>query len=431
MVTVMKKICFFLVACASLPLLTVAQSRNVDWIPGLGGSASTWTTVANAYAGDGQNPGLRDIPTSRRSGFNTTNGIPAFASDVRDVTGGANTIAIGHSLGGTAIRQIDLWNSNHWSGGITVGSPLAEARIALSPQNGLGQQFFNGSIVELIRGPAAGSIALQILAPPVGILIDQVAHYGTLYSNNIASVIVNSISNSLGMTPATAADLDPAGGYMQGIANQNTNTPKINVWGNEDNPVLWRLAGSFAEKPDQWGIDLANRAAGIYTTAADIEYVTSWISPFIFAHGYYNWRGHQWMAGANWLRNTANPAWQTIIGAAYYESAIVPQWEYDFDTCGGVAQLCADPNDPNCDDSRCFRWVDRQVNVYRVEQSDGVVPASSQRNDGRAWRGHIVEAPGINHMEMREYDRIRPTFNSIFDGDNIGNQRVFRIGPRP
>ena len=87
--------------------------------------------------------------------------------------------------------------------------------------------------------------------------------------------------------------------------------------------------------------------------------------------------------------------------------------------------------DPNCDDSRCFRWVDRQVNVYNVVQSDGVVPAPSQRNDGRAWRGHIVEAPGINHMEMREYEQIRPTFNPIFNGTNTGNQRIFEIGLRP
>ena len=139
-------------------------------------------------------------------------------------------------------------------------------------------------------------------------------------------------------------------------------------------------------------------------------------------------KDHQWMAGANWIRTTSNPAWQTVIGAAYYESAIIPYWEYDFATCGGVAQLCGDPNDPNCDDSRCFRWVDRQVNVYRVEQSDGVVTASSQRNDGRAWRGHIVEAPGVNHMEMLQYDQISLTFNPIFNGDNTGNQSIFRIG---
>ena len=130
----MKKVCFFFVACLGLPLLTVAQSRNVDWIPGLGGSVTTWEDVDNAYVN------LRNIPVRRRDGFNTTNGIPAFASQVQGVTGGANTIAIGHSLGGAAIRQIDLWNSNHWAGVITASSPLAGANIAVASQNGTAQQ---------------------------------------------------------------------------------------------------------------------------------------------------------------------------------------------------------------------------------------------------------------------------------------------------
>ena len=140
-------------------------------------------------------------------------------------------------------------------------------------------------------------------------------------------------------------------------------------------------------------------------------------------------KDHQWMAGANWIRTTSNPAWQTVIGAAYYESVIIPYWEYDFATCGGqAAELCGDPNDPNCDDSRCFRWVDRQVNVYRVEQSDGVVTASSQRNDGRVWRGFVLEAPGVNHMEMLRYDQISPSLNTIFDRQDDQINPIFRIG---
>ena len=120
---------------------------------------------------------------------------------------------------------------------------------------------------------------------------------------------------------------------------------------------------------------------------------------------------------------------QTVIGAAYYVTATIPVWEYDYASCGGLAaELCNDPNDPNCDDSRCFRWVDRQVNVYTVEQSDGVVPAPSQRNDGRAWRGFVLEAPGVNHMEMREFDKISPSLNTIFDGQNNQINPIFRIG---
>lgn len=416
----MKKNTILVVAHALLPLVGLAQSRNVDWVHGLGGSSTSWATIDNIYIGQ------RQISGHTVGSFNTANGIPAFASEVQSQMGGANTIAIGHSLGGTAIRQVDVWNPNEWIGSITVGSPLAGAQIANSTRNGVAQQFINQGVVELLRGPSAGSTVLEII--PFGILIEYAAHLGTLFSNNIASAVVSQISNSLNLTNATAGDLNPAGSYMQGIAGQGTNTPKVQIWGREDDPILWRLTGSFAGEPDQWGVDLANRAAGIYTTAADIEYVASWTPPLIFAHGFYNWRGHQWMAGADWLRETSNPAWQAVIGSAYYAAVIMPYWEYDYSSCGQYAQLC-DPYDPNCDDSQCFHWEDRLVSVYTVDQSDGVVPAPSQRNDGHAWRGFVLEAPGVNHMEMLQYSQISPSLNFVFDRGDVGINQVFRIGP--
>lgn len=116
-------------------------------------------------------------------------------------------------------------------------------------------------------------------------------------------------------------------------------------------------------------------------------------------------------------------------------SASILSWKPTFNAqmktsvsgCGDNAQLC-DPQDTSCDDSQCLRWVDREINVYIVDQSDGVVTARSARNDNGAWRGHIVEAPGINHLEMLRYDQIRLTFDPIFDGGNTGGQGIFQIG---
>jgi hypothetical protein len=238
-------------------------------------------------------------------------------------------------------------------------------------------------------------------------------------------VVVGLIANSLGLTPATAADLDPTGAYMQGMVGQGTASPKIQIWGNEDNPVLWRLAGTFAGESDQWGVDLVNRIAGYYDTAADIEFTTSWLPGFIFLHGYYNHRGHQWQAGATWLRDTSNPAWQALIGSGYTTQQTVQYQVYDY-SCGSVAQLC-DPQDTSCSDDACLSWVPMQINVYVTDPSDGVVPGRSARNDGGAWRGYIIEAPHVNHMEMLKYDQIDPTFRPIFDGNNTGNQSVFKI----
>lgn len=402
------------------PISVLAQSRDVDWIHGLGGDASSWQNVATTYSGQ------RQITGGTRFGYNTGNGIPSFANDLNAFTGGANTISIAHSLGGTAVRQLDIQNSSHWAGNITVGSPLSGAQIAVSARNGVAQQFINQGISELLRGPAAGSIGLTIISPGVGIFIRVAGILGSLFSDNIASAVVSKIIDKLSLTNTTASDLDPNGSYMNSVANQSTGSPKIQIWGREDNPILWRLAGTFSDETDQWGVDLANEAAGLYNTAADIEFVTSFVPPFILIHGYYNWRGHQWMAGANWLRDTANPAWQTVIGAGYATRQTIQVVEYDY-SCGDQARLC-NPDDTNCDDSQCLRWVNREVDVYVVDQSDGVVPARSARNDSRAWRGHIVEAPGINHMEMLRFDQIDPTISTIFNGNNTGGQVVFQIG---
>lgn len=416
----MRNVFGLLIIWVILPTKLLAQSHNVDWIHGLGGSSTSWTTVDQTYYY------ARQIPASTRNSYNTGSGIPTFATDVQNNSGGSNAIAIGHSLGGDAIRQVDVWNPTQWVGSITVGSPLAGAQIATSTRNGVAQQFISQGIVELLRGPQAGSIVLEIFG--FGIPIAYVAHYGTVNSDNIASSVVNQITGALNLSNATSDDLNPTGSYMQGIAGQGTATPKVQIWGREDDPIFWRLGGTFAGETDQWGVDLANTACGVYTTAADIEYVTSWLPPFIFAHGYYNWRGHQWMAGVNWIADKANPAWQAVIGAAYYNSVIVPVWEYDY-SCGQNAQLC-DPNDTSCDDSQCFHWVDQLVNVYTVDQSDGVVPAPSQRNDGKAWRGYVLEAPGINHMEMLQYGQISPSLNTVFDRTDSNISTVFKIDPR-
>lgn len=385
------------------PEFTHAQQRRVDWIHGLGGNQDSWQNVANNYQG------TRQIVGGNRAGYNTQNGIPNFATQVQGNTGGANTISISHSLGGAAVRQVDIWNQNHWSGNMTVGSPLRGAQIAVSTQNGVAQQFINQGTTELLRGPAIGSTALFIISPLIGVLLAVTGSLGTMYSNTIAGILVNAITGSLNLTPATIGDLNPNGAYMQNIAGQATNTPKIQVWGREDNPILWRTAGSFAQQTDQWGVDLANTAAGLYRTAADIEYATRFVMPLLW--GYFDWRGDQWRAGIHWLQNTSNWGWQTVIGAGYVQQ----EWAY------------VPVYPPDCDHDQCMQWVWVQYDVFTYDQSDGVVPAFSARNDGGAWRGHIVEAPGTNHSEMLRFNNINPTMSGVFNG-NTGNQDIFRIG---
>jgi pimeloyl-ACP methyl ester carboxylesterase len=420
-----------------LSLLATGQSRRVDWIHGVGGSAASWQDVANSTG--------RQITGGTRNSYVTGNGIPAFANDVAGRTGGANTIAITHSLGGPAARHVDLGNPNQWSGIITAGSPLRGAQIATSTRNGVGQDFVARGTVELMRGPSAGSMTAEIIGTiscvanvftagrvpclPLGILLRTFGRLGTLYAADIAALLVREISAELSLTDLTAPDLNPQGAYMQGMIGQGTGTPKINIWGEETNPVFWRVCGTFIDLDDEDGRHLGDDVAGLYHTLADVEYATSWIPPFIFRHGYYNHRGHEWMAGANWARNTANPGWQHVIGAASFQNQLVQMLHYDL-ACGEAIHDTPCPsNTPNCPtDAHCYSWVWQEMPVYTVEPSDGVVVATSQRNDGGAWRGHIVRAGGLNHMEYLIWNnKMQPVLTNVFNGDDTGNQDIFRI----
>lgn len=78
------KILYFLTLCGGLwvlPNALEAQSRNVDWIHGLGGNATSWEDISNTYVGQ------RQITGEVRGDYNTANGIPNFANQVQANTG--------------------------------------------------------------------------------------------------------------------------------------------------------------------------------------------------------------------------------------------------------------------------------------------------------------------------------------------------------
>jgi len=292
------------------PALSIAQQRRVDWIHGLGGHANTWQNVNDTYVNQG-----RQIVQNSRWPYNTGVGIQNFADEITERNlGGNNTISISHSMGGTAVRQVDLDNANYWAGNITAGSPLRGGQIAVSAQNGAVQQFINQGIDQLLRGPAAGTSVLVIISPQIGFLIQATGFFGSLFSNSIVGQIVNAITGNFGLTPQTAADLNPNGNYMQNIANQGSSSPKIQVWGNEDQPIIWRVAGSYASGSDQAGVNLMNNAVGLYNAAANFEYAMRWTIPLLW--GYYDWRGDRWKAGSTGCKTRLTKAGQRLLARA-------------------------------------------------------------------------------------------------------------------
>lgn len=406
-----------LLTLVSLPHGSWGQDRNVDWIHGLGGNASSFDNLSTTYFQQ------RRINTFTNGSYQTNAGVGTMANAVNSNTGGLNTIGVSHSMGGVAARQVDINNASHWSGGVTLGSPLRGARIVDAVQSGEAQTFINNGITQMLRGPAAGSTGVSIISPFVGILIQSAGILGTLFSNNIASAAVNEITNNLGLSPTTSADLSPGGGYMQGIVNQGTATPKIQIWGSESDPILWRLAGTFAADDDNQGASIASTASSVYTTIADIEFAASWV--FLPLHSYLDWRGNEWAAGRNYINYDSNDGWAYLIGSAYsqtyagYTSVMNCSDEYYYNYCDSSS-------DPEGCRNSCMTWIPYSYTLYYQNPSDGVVPATSQRNDGGAWRDYVLEAPGINHMEFLQQNRIDNTLSYVFNGFS-GAHGIFTI----
>ncbi len=418
--TILKSAWLFLLAA---PLVGSAQTRDVDWIHGFGGGAPSWENVQNGYQNANYYLGMQT-----RTGYITNSGIPYMGNHIRTSnTGGSNKISIAHSMGGTAVRDVDLSYPTHWAGNLTVGAPLRGAKLAPATQNGSTQAFINHGIDELMRGPSVGSNVIIFTNPAIGIGISAFGGIIGKHSNDIAGAIVDAIKNSLGFTSPsqTVDDLNPNGSYMSSVVNQGTSTPKINIWGNEDNPILWRVASSYgADGDDQPGVNAYNDAVSAYQVEANTYNTLSYV--FFPFWGLHQWKRRCWQRGADWIRDESNAAWRVLVGAGYTVSQQVQVLEYDFQ-CGDQAQFC-DGVDPNCNDEACLQWVTRTVDAYVPDFSDGIVPGYSARNEGGAWRGHIVEAQHINHREMLVYDKIKYTLNPIFDGSNTNGQTIFTIG---
>lgn len=410
---------YLMLFCTVGVVSSVAQtvSKPVDWIHGMGGSSTSLEEVANHYQS------LRPILTPTRHTFTTNSGAITMSNDVQSMTGGVNRIAVSHSMGGVAARQVDIWNSSHWKGIVTMGSPLRGARVANSASDGTGAAFVSNAASKLMRGPNAGATHAP-LTPVLGLLIETASGLlGETFSKTLPQKAVDAIMNSIGLVGQTLTDLKEGSAYMAGIASANTTTPKIFIWGNEDDPLFWRTVGSMAEKTDSRGITYRNLARDLYTTISDQEYALRFINLPLYA--LHNYRGKEWAAGRDWINYDSNTGWASVIGASYTEQRVLELYR---DVCGqeGFDQCMLDPSHSiaYCM-TVCSEVYYETQTIYHNNPSDGVVSAPSQKNEGGSWTGFWREAPGVNHREMRSKDNISPTLDWVLDGGN--NPGVFKI----
>ena len=412
------KTLFFAVALTLIAgLMDARAQRNVHWIHGIGGNANSWQQFSDEFGGQ------RQMPVNTHEPYETGNGLNAMATDIRGRIGGTSggtAIAITHSMGGVASRQIDVENTGFFGGIITFDSPMRGARVVTNVTNGVATDYIAHAVSQLRKGP------FRVFAPVPQLYL---ANRGiTDIDTFVGEMIVQQQRDEQNLTPATAADLAEDSGYNQQFYGNSTGTPKLVYWGNEVSPIHVRLYAGSQNTDEETAVNQFNTVRQIYGYFRDYCYTMRWTIPFAFP--YYTWCGDGWSDGYDYLAGQSESEWSYLIGAGYTYTRTYTTFEF-VGTDYNAYQDCVNAanGDPvqiqNCENTY-FQWVYHSELVYARDQSDGLVPRRSQVGESTAWTGNaeIHELPNNSHNEVRRSPETRSELNQAFDGFR-GDGRFF------
>ncbi|MES2732086.1 MAG: hypothetical protein V4714_10070 [Bacteroidota bacterium] len=395
--------------------MTYAQGRRpVVWVGGLNEGNEFWANYATLFQQERQMNSDRDsYSAASRAGVN---GMAAIVRTHGAV--GGNSLGIGHSMGGVALREVDRNDPNRFSAYITMGSPMNGTQVAVSVLNGSLRVAIDDGVGRMLAGPNANSLAIPFVD---GLLVDD-------FVRKIGKAISPEV-NTFGRQ--TLTDLSPGSAYMQGIRNFAGNVPAVSIQGVENGPVHWRIATSAmqgegnAVEDDEKLVQTANRFYDFYNA----HYIANLAGGPLFWYF-----ANKWKQGRDYIRDQSEPDYLNIIGARRVEIIDYPYQNY---LCGNEGfeynqyrECIADANYNNGDPRECDHWCWQtgtyQVSVTIEELSDAFITASSQIGQGTAWQrsaGDIYRAEGANHLQQSNHSQVTLQFNRIFNR----NDRFFRI----
>lgn len=406
----------------------ISAQRNVNWVHGLGGDASSWEYYSQIFNAE------RNL-NSLRTTYNTDNGITNSANlvidsmntyygdDLDNPNDGANNprnLGIGHSMGGLMIREADRLRHNQtkkFGGYITVTSPNYGAPISNSIIDGSVESAAENACNKLADGPLA-----QLFSLPWGIV-------SNLATNVLCDEFIdNDLVQNLQGTPVTNADLRVGSPTIDAINyytdNTNPNIPRISIWAEENSPVHWRMFSSLVYNNDMTLVSKVNSARGIYqgfntyNTALGIACaVGGFWNPFCWGRsGLYFYRASQWRKGRNWIDDSEN-IWSSLIKTTRREP--LTYWGYVWVPCPypplyPIGKTGAP--DPNCGEWK-WKQVTRYISVNYP--SDGLLPQYTQELQGIPFRNKY-KVNGANHLEVRNMsagttDETKDQFVLIFN----------------
>ena len=399
-------------------LILTAQDRNVAWVHGLDGNASSWQHYNQIFDNE------RNL-NSLRTTYNTENGITNSANQVissmntrygNNASGANNSqnLGIGHSMGGLMLRDADRITANgtkKFGGYITVTSPNYGAPISNSLIDGSVENAAENACNKLADGPLS-----QVFNLPWGIV-------SNLSTNTLCRKFIdNDLVQNLQGTPVTNQDLKVGSPTIDAINDYETNLPRISIWAEENSPVHWRMISSSLHGNDTQFVNTVNTVRGVYNgfyvynnSLAVVNVVFGFWNPFSWASTVlFVYRATQWKKGRNWIDDSEN-IWSSLIKTTRRE----PQtyWAYTWEPCPyppGIEiakRLVKQDPDIDCGE---WKWVQHTRYISVNYPSDGLLPQYTQELQGIPF-GNRYKVNGANHLEVR---------NMTTDGNNVDETAI-------
>ncbi|MCK4664107.1 MAG: hypothetical protein KAT68_14665 [Bacteroidales bacterium] len=406
MKTIYKHIVFLIFLFISITKLS-AQDRNVVWVHGFGDDKSSWEHYEAIFTQERQINSLRETYNTYKgidyAAYKVINSVNVLGSDATN----PRNIAVGHSMGGLMIRDVDrlTGTSKRFGGLITVATPNYGAPIANS--------LIAGSVVNAAANACnklgAGPIA-QLFSLPWNIIGNNIS------TNYICKLFIeNNFIQDLQNTSTTKNDLRVGSSTINKINSHNTTIPRISIWAQENSPVHWRMLSSERSEGanDTELISTVNNVRGVYnfyyTYNITRSINTSWWNPLLSAM--YLYRANRWKKGRDWIDNSES-VWNSLIKTTRVETHTYSHWEYRCVYYWGDRVI--DPND--CE----WKWVLVTTTQYVTVNypSDGLLPEYTQKLKGIPG-GNIYRVLGANHLEVRDMsncprDNTKIKFNEIW-----------------
>lgn len=415
-----------------------AQNRGAIFMHGLNDNWTQWRTYSNRFTSSRRIDGLAN------PSLDTKQGIEQIANQCRNGDGAnyvgyagsqnPNNIFFGHSMGGVVGRHLDVRPNAGFGGIITAGSPLDGAKIVNSIQNGNATWYVADGQSRVLRGLVRD---VAYFVPGLEQIVDKVL-FGLVAVEQLFFI-------SPEVSGQGPQDLGEGSSYMNTWQNRNqqTNTAKIHIYGNENSPTVWRLIscaigdGKHSGGNDEEYVRLARTAGDISEAAmwANIavgtwQVIASWACGGC-AGWYWFYAADGWREGMNWWRDDSDRGWNVLIGSDTPASKTVCYQNVNWQAFGQCMN--------NAGSSAAYMYC-QNASIYTDcytyyasvnNQSDAFIKAPSQIGYNSEWSNNAVkiEALGVNHLEMGDHPTMDGVYNRIFENNVPEGDVSFFITP--